>query len=345
MTTGIAIPENSIITGIESLSLSANDIKRLNHPAIGGVLLFARNFESPEQLLKLTNSIHQIKSLQIAVDQEGGRVQRFRESFTKIPAMRALGALWDKDQSKSLEMARACGQVMSFELKQCGIDITFAPVLDIDYQRNPMIGDRCFHTQPAPIAELACSLIQGLHNNGMRGVAKHFPGHGYVIADSHLQLPIDERPFDDFERNDLYPFRQVFSQGLSDVMMAHLLIPKYDNNLTGFSKKLIQYLRQDLHFSGCIYSDDLGMQAVANLALDIRIKRCIDAGCDVVIFGNQLQEMDILLERNHITCDGTKANTPPLPLSSTETLPSSSVRSDLRKLAENWNISGEVWLD
>ena len=195
--------------------LSPEESEALHHPLVGGVILFSRNYASPSQLCALTQAIHAVRQppLLIAVDHEGGRVQRFREGFTRIPAMRRLGEIWDQHPQQARKLAHQTGYVLAAELRACGVDFSFTPVLDIDYGSSQVIGDRAFHRSPQAIAELAHDLMLGMKEAGMPAVAKHFPGHGYVVADSHLDIPVDERDLTDIQLFDLEPFRQMIHYG------------------------------------------------------------------------------------------------------------------------------------
>jgi len=280
-------------------TLCAEDEKRLRHPLVGGVILFKRNYESPSQLAELTASIHALRSppLLIAVDHEGGRVQRFRDGFTRIPAMRELGKVWDTHPKRAKHLAQQAGFVLASELRACGVDFSFTPVLDVDYGASGVIGDRAFHSEPQAIAELAHSLLQGLKQGGMPAVGKHFPGHGFVRADSHLEIPVDERSYTDIELCDLIPFRQMVNYGLTAVMPAHVIYPKVDPRPAGFSKVWLKdILRGDLGFEGCIFSDDLSMEG-ATVAGSIvqRAEAALNAGCDMVLVCNKPDSADELL--------------------------------------------------
>jgi beta-N-acetylhexosaminidase len=235
--------------------------------------------------------------LLIAVDHEGGRVQRFREGFTKIPAMRELGRIWDAHPQRARHLAQQAGYVLAAELRACGVDFSFTPVLDVDYGQSSVIGDRAFHSDPEAIAELAHSLLLGLKQGGMHTVGKHFPGHGYVKADSHLDIPVDEREFVDIEMCDLIPFQRMVDYGLSAVMPAHVIYPKVDNRPAGFSPVwLKQVLRGQLGFEGVIFSDDLSMEG-ATVAGGIvqRASAALNAGCDMVLVCNKPESADELL--------------------------------------------------
>ncbi len=279
--------------------LTPADEARLRHPLVGGVILFARNYESPSQLCELTAAIRAVRTppLLIAVDHEGGRVQRFREGFTKIPPMRELGKVWDEHPQRARHLAQQVGYVLASELRACGVDFSFTPVLDMDYGQSSVIGDRAFHSDPEAIAELAHSLLLGLKQGGMHTVGKHFPGHGHVQADSHLEIPVDEREFVDIEMADIVPFRQMIDYGLSAVMPAHVIYPKVDSRPAGFSPVWLKHvLRGQLGFEGVIFSDDLSMEG-ATVAGGIvqRAEAALNAGCDMVLVCNRPESADELL--------------------------------------------------
>jgi beta-N-acetylhexosaminidase len=263
------------------------------------VILFARNYESPSQLAELTAAIRAVRSpsLLISVDHEGGRVQRFREGFTKIPAMRELGKIWDEHPHRARHLAQQAGYVLAAELRAYGVDFSFTPVLDVDYGQSSVIGNRAFHTNPHAISELAHGLLLGLRQGGMHTVGKHFPGHGYVQADSHLAIPVDEREYVDIELCDLIPFRRMIEYGLTAVMPAHVIYPKVDARPAGFSPVwLKQVLRGELGFQGVIFSDDLSMEG-ATVAGGIvqRAEAALNAGCDMVLVCNKPESADELL--------------------------------------------------
>lgn len=288
-----------VMLDISGTQLTAEDEARLRHPLTGGVILFARNYQSPGQLAELTAAIHALRTppLLIAVDHEGGRVQRFRDGFTKLPAMRKLGDIWDAHPQRARHLAQQTGYVLAAELRACGVDFSFTPVLDVDYGQSSVIGDRAFHSDPQAIAELAHSLLLGLKQGGMHSVGKHFPGHGFVRADSHLDIPVDDREFVDIELCDLIPFRQMVNYGLTAVMPAHVIYPRVDNRPAGFSPVwLKQILRGQLGFDGVIFSDDLSMEG-ATVAGGIvqRAKAVLSAGCDMVLVCNKPESADELL--------------------------------------------------
>jgi beta-N-acetylhexosaminidase len=295
------MPRGPVMLDVEGLELTATDRERLLHPLTGGVILFARHFESNVQLAALTAAIHALRtpSLLIAVDHEGGRVQRFRDGFTAIPAMRTLGALWDSDPAAGTREARRLGEVLGCELRAHGIDFSFAPVLDLDFGASTIIGDRAFHSNPLAVASLASALRSGLNAGGCAAVAKHFPGHGFVAADSHLDIPVDVRPLATILAEDLVPFAALVREGLEGVMPAHVVYPAVDSLPAGFSRIWLQdILRERLQFDGLIFSDDLGMVG-AHGAGDIvaRAQAAVAGGCDMVLTCNDLPVADELLSR------------------------------------------------
>jgi beta-N-acetylhexosaminidase len=288
-----------VMLDIAGKTLTAEDEARLRHPLVGGVILFGRNYEFPSQLAELTAGIHALRTpaLLIAVDHEGGRVQRFRTGFTRIPPMRELGKVWDAHPKRAKHLAQQVGYILGSELRACGVDFSFTPVLDVDFGTSSVIGDRAFHSEPEVIAELAHSLLTGLKQGGMPTVGKHFPGHGFVCADSHLEIPVDERSYTDIELCDLIPFRRLVNYGLTAVMPAHVIYPKVDPRPAGFSKVWLKdILRGELGFEGCIFSDDLSMEG-ATVAGGIvqRAEAALSAGCDMVLVCNRPDSADELL--------------------------------------------------
>ncbi len=294
-----SMPLGPVMLDVAGTLLTDEDRRRLLHPLVGGVILFARNFASCAQLAQLTAEIHALRSPQliIAVDHEGGRVQRFREGFTVLPPMRELGLVWDRDRRKAAALAQALGFVLAAELRVHGVDLSFTPVLDVDYGNSSVIGDRAFHAKPEAIAELAIGLMHGLRDGGMAAVGKHFPGHGHVRADSHHEVPIDERSMADITGEDLIPFRRLVDAGLTGIMPAHVIYPAVDAAPAGFSAIwLKKVLRGDLGFDGVIFSDDLSMEGarVAGGVVD-RANAALQAGCDMVLVCNNPQSADELL--------------------------------------------------
>lgn len=294
------LPLGPVMLDVAATALTGDDRRRLLHPLVGGVILFARNFESCDQLAALTAEIHALRNptLIIAVDHEGGRVQRFRDGFTRLPPMRELGLAWDRDPQHAVSLARSLGFVLAAELRVYGVDLSFTPVLDVDYGNSSVIGDRAFHARPEAIAELAIGLMQGLRDGGMTAVGKHFPGHGHVRGDSHHEVPVDERTLAAIRQEDLLPFRRLVAAGLGGIMPAHVIYPQVDPAPAGFSAYwLKQVLRSELGFDGVIFSDDLSMEG-ASVAGGVvaRGRAALDAGCDMVLVCNNPQSADELLD-------------------------------------------------
>ena len=274
-----------------------DDLRRIADPLTGGVILFARNYENRQQLTALTRAIHAARpGVLIAVDHEGGRVQRFRsDGFTHLPPMRALGSLWDADVLAATRAATAVGYVLAAELRACGVDLSFTPVLDLDFGESGVIGDRAFHRDARVVTLLAKSLNHGLALAGMANCGKHFPGHGYVRADSHVAVPVDDRSLDTILDQDAAPYGWL-NLSLSAVMPAHVIYPEVDSHPAGFSKKWLTMLRRDLHFTGVIFSDDLSMEgaSVAGSVTD-GARAALAAGCDMVLICNAPDKADQLL--------------------------------------------------
>jgi beta-N-acetylhexosaminidase len=281
-------------------SITDDDLARIRHPAAGAVILFARNYESPEQLAALTADIERQRepSLPVCVDHEGGRVQRFKQGFTAIPPMRTLGRQWDRDRQKGRELATSIGYIIASELGAHGVDFSFAPVLDLDYGGSSVIGDRALHFDPTAVGALGACLVKGLANGGVAAVAKHFPGHGYAEADSHVAVPRDERPFREIAKKDILPYKAVIEAGLAGVMPAHVIYPQVDAQPAGYSTHWLQeVLRKQLGFQGLVFSDDLSMEgaAVAGGPPE-RARAALEAGCDMVLLCNNPAGLDALLE-------------------------------------------------
>ena len=295
----MTLPLGAVIADVEGLRLNDADRKRLMHPQLGGVILFARHYESVAQLCALSAEIRALRGDEfiIAVDHEGGRVQRFREGFTVLPAMRKLGTLWDTDEDAALNAAKDCGYVLASELRTCGVNLSFTPVLDLDYGESGVIGDRAFHREPHIVAALAAALQRGLSEGGLASCGKHFPGHGYIRADSHHEVPVDERDYAAIESEDMLPYKQLIPAGLSSVMPAHVIYLKVDAQPAGFSRKWLQeILRGAYRFDGVIFSDDLSMEGASVAGgYDARAVAAIEAGCDMVLVCNDPTNTDVVL--------------------------------------------------
>lgn len=289
-----------VLVDVQGLSLDDAERERLKHPLVGGVILFARNYNNPEQLSALTQDIRAARPgpLLICVDHEGGRVQRFRnQGFTPLPSMQALGEYWNDNPLWAMRAATEIGYVLAAELRACGVDFSFAPVLDLDYGVSTVIGTRSFHRDPRVVTMLARALIQGLAQAGMASCGKHFPGHGFVEVDSHLEIPVDERELEEIMADDAMPYEWLSDLVLQAVMPAHVIYPKVDEKNAGFSKVWIQnILRQRLNYKGMVFSDDLTMEG-ASVAGDImaRAKAALGAGCDMVLVCNRPDLADQLL--------------------------------------------------
>lgn len=285
--TSKSLPLGPVMLDIEGTEVTGEARERLAHPLTGGLILFSRNYGDPEQLTRLTAEVHALRNppLIISVDHEGGRVQRFREGFTAIPPMRELGTAWDQGPQHARQLAQELGFVLAAELRAHGVDLSFAPVLDVDCGMSEVIGDRAFHSEPQVVADLARSLLLGFKQAGMSGVGKHFPGHGHVAADSHCASPVDERTYQEIEAVDLAPFRRLIDAGLGGIMPAHVIYPKVDERPAGFSPVWLKtVLRGRLGFSGVVFSDDLSMEgaAVAGGTVE-RATAALAAGCDMVV--------------------------------------------------------------
>lgn len=283
-----------LIIDIAGITLGEDDRRRLAHPLVGGLIFFARNWQSRAQISALCAEIKAIRSdLLICVDHEGGRVQRFRtDGFTHLPPMRALGELWMQDQLGSTNAATACGYVLASELRACGVDFSFTPVLDLDHGSSGVIGDRAFGRDPRVVTMLAKSLMHGLRLGGMASCGKHYPGHGYVKADSHTEIPVDRRTLKAILKDDAAPYGWL-STALDSVMPAHVVYPKVDSRPAGFSEKWLgDILRGQLHFQGAVFSDDLSMAGARQLegrtlSYSEAALTALKAGCDLVLLCNQ----------------------------------------------------------
>lgn len=278
----------AMMVDVGGLTLTTEDREVLAHPDVGSVILFSRNVDTPAQIKALTDDMRRVRpGLRIAVDQEGGRVQRFREGFTRIPAMRTLGEAYDQDAPAALASARQWGELMAREVRAVGVDFSFAPVLDLDVGVSGVIGDRAFHTQPEPAVALIRAFMGGMKAAGMMTIGKHFPGHGSVAADSHTHIPVDDRSWDEIAAYDLKPFAMLAAE-LDGIMPAHVVYPQVDSLPAGFSRHWLQtVLRGQLGFKGLIFSDDLCMEGAAGVG-DMAARRdlALEAGCDVILVCN-----------------------------------------------------------
>ena len=288
-----------VMADIQGLTLSEEAADFLRDPLVGGVILFARNYESPAQLKSLTADIRGLRTpeLLVAVDHEGGRVQRFRTGFTAIPAMGAVGAAYALNAQHGIELAHAIGVVIGTELLAHGVDFSFTPVLDVDFGVSSVIGDRSFARDPRIISELAAALCDGLVESGSAAVGKHFPGHGFVSADSHIAIPVDDREYEAIAALDMKPYESLAAGRMAGVMPAHVIYPRTDSQPAGFSRFWLKdVLRKRLGFSGMIFSDDLSMEG-ATVAGGIveRGLAALEAGCDMVLVCNAPAEARALV--------------------------------------------------
>ena len=274
-----------LMVDVEGTELTAEDRRVLAHPLVGAVILFTRNFSTVTQLEELVRDIRAVRKppLLVTVDHEGGRVQRFRAGFTELPPQRAIGRAYDLDPDAGRRLAWQCGWLLAAELRAVGVDLSFTPCVDLDYGVSEVIGDRAYHRDPDVVATLAIACIQGMRAAGMAAAAKHFPGHGAVVADSHKALPVDRRPLAELG-DDLLPYRRLVDNGLTAVMAAHVLFPEVDEAPAGFSRRWIQQeLRWGLGFTGAVFSDDLSMGGAAFAgSVPERARRALAAGCDIL---------------------------------------------------------------
>ena len=295
-----------LMIDIEGTVASAAELSRLKDQRVGGLILFARNYQSVEQLRHLVAQVREASpELLVAVDHEGGRVQRFRDGFTRLPAMHRLGEFYDREPAVALNAAHRVAFLLAAELRQCGVDLSFTPVLDLDWGRSGVIGDRSFHRRPDIVSALGSALVRGLHEAGMAACGKHFPGHGWAEADSHLAIPIDERSLAELQA-DIEPFRKV---PVDAVMPAHVIYPAMDSIPAGFSPRWHRYLREDLAFGGAVFSDDLSMEG-ASVAGDVlaRVQAAWAAGCDMLLLCNAPDKVGEVLEHWQPEADPVRSN-------------------------------------
>ena len=282
-----------LMVDLEAAAISETEKKLLLKPEVGGVILFTRNFESVEQLTALVDEIHRLRTpkLLVAVDHEGGRVQRFHEGFSRIPAAAMYAQVAKNDLEKSRQLAENAGWLMAIELRACGIDFSFAPVLDLAHGLSGVIGDRAFHSKPTTVATLAYAFMHGMNKAGMQAVGKHFPGHGGVVEDSHVAMPVDHRELDELLHSDIKPFQNMIENKLAAIMPAHVIYDKVDEKPAGYSSFWLEnILRQRFGFQGAIFSDDLSMEAAGIVGgFGERADAALTAGCDMALVCNHLE--------------------------------------------------------
>ena len=281
-------PLGVLMVDIDGLSLDLGEKELLQRQSVGGLILFSRNYESPEQLKRLVASVRKVnRDLIIAVDQEGGRIQRFRDSFLDLPSLGQIGRIYEDNSNEGIHFATQCGWAMASELLYYGIDLSFAPVLDLQNFGSQVIGDRSFSPNPTSVIDLAKAYIEGMHAAGMRACGKHYPGHGTVEADSHTELPIDDRLAETILSNDFKVFAQVIDH-LDGIMPAHIVYPAIDKYPAGYSRVWIKdKLRTGLNFAGVVFSDDLSMEAAKKVGSPKqRAEMALNAGCDMILVCN-----------------------------------------------------------
>ena len=298
-TTPKNLPLGPIMCDLDGLELGADERELLLHPLIGGVILFSRNFDSPKQLIQLTSEIHKLRqpALLIAVDHEGGRVQRFHDGFSQLPACGLIGKY--EPIKEAFLLAEHMGWLMAAELLSVGVDFSFAPVLDVGGAISEVIGDRAFHVEPEKVSQFGQAFMVGMKEAGMAAVGKHFPGHGSVIEDSHFSIPVDHRPFENINMHDLIPFKTLIDAGILGLMPAHVIYSEVDKIPAGFSSVWLgEILRKQLKFQGTIFSDDLSMEG-AKIIGDYteRTKAALEAGCDMVLICNNKEGVISVLDQ------------------------------------------------
>jgi beta-N-acetylhexosaminidase len=295
-----------VMVDLGGIALEPEERDMLAHPQVGSVILFGRNYESPAQLARLVAEVHAIRSpsLLVAVDQEGGRVQRFRDGFTRLPPLREIGRRYSSDRATGLGLARELGWLMAAELRAVGVDLSFAPCVDLDYGVSSVIGDRALHADAGAVGELAVAYMLGMRDAGMAATAKHFPGHGAVVADSHVALPVDRREWPDVQA-DFAPYRRLIANGLPSVMVAHVVFPAVDALPASLSGRWVrEVLRGDLGFAGAVFADDLSMAGAAAFGdIVARAGRARDAGCDVLPVCNDREAAIALLDAMRVAPD------------------------------------------
>ncbi|SDK89010.1 beta-N-acetylhexosaminidase [Modicisalibacter muralis] len=300
-------PLGPVMLDLEATALTNAECKLLARPEVGGVILFGRNVEDAGQVIELCAAIRRLRpELLLGIDQEGGRVQRLREGVTRLPSMARLGRCYGDDPQGCLQLCQDAGWLLAMEMAACGLDLSFAPVLDVDTGRSSVIGDRSFSADPQAVTAMASAFIDGLSEAGMAAVGKHFPGHGGVTADSHLELPVDDRPLQALREHDLMPFTALAPR-LGGVMPAHVVYSTFDTRPAGFSPSWLGMLREELGFKGAIFSDDLSMAGahVAGGPAE-RARAALDAGCDMLLVCNDRDAALTILD----ACQGRASKRP-----------------------------------
>jgi beta-N-acetylhexosaminidase len=290
---------NTLVIGLSDLGLTAKERQQLTHPAVAGVILFARNYETPQQLIALTQSIKKIRhDALIGVDQEGGRVQRFLEGFTRLPAAYDIGQFYDQHPVEGLANTHQMGLLMANELYQCGVNLCFAPVADLYTDLSSVIGTRAFHANPEDAAKLVVAYFFGMKQANVMAVAKHFPGHGSIAGDTHVEQVMDTRSLAVLQQKDLIPFAALIDAGVPAVMAAHVVYPQIDSKPAGFSSIWLKtILRDQMNFTGCVFSDDMGMQAAKAHGDPMTvILEAKAAGCDRILLCNEFEVIDAVLQ-------------------------------------------------
>tara|TARA_B100000795_G_scaffold102032_1_gene75205 strand:- start:295 stop:1335 length:1041 start_codon:yes stop_codon:yes gene_type:complete len=288
-----------LIIDINTGELTQNDVDILQHPYIGGVILFARNFISIEQISSLIASIKDLRSpsLIVYLDHEGGRVQRFKDGLTVLPSVDTLGIKYNEKPHEAIELSNDLGWLMGFELSYLGVDVNTMPVLDIDYKRSNIMSDRCFAEDPAVVSKLTAAFLKGVKTTDMRSICKHYPGHGYAKTDSHLELPDDKRGFKTIFNNDLLPYKQAIELGVEGIMTSHVRYNNIDILPPTISRKWLQILRNDLRYKGLVFSDDMSMKALNEFGnIEDNLLKSIDAGCDCIFICNDREVVVKILD-------------------------------------------------
>lgn len=301
-----------VMIGLQGLEISIEEQEMLQHPLVCGVILFSRNYQSPVQLTELTSAIHALRepALVVAVDHEGGRVQRFREGFTRLPALRRFGEVYDSDPDYSRQLVYQAGWLMATELLTSGVDFSFAPVLDLYHAESQAIAERAFHPDPLVVTELAQIYMSAMQAAGMAAVGKHFPGHGTVTADSHHALPVDKRSYDEIAASDLLPFVRLIEKNIAGIMPAHIVFSQLDAKPACFSEFwLKKILRQQLGFNNIIFSDDLGMTAATTVGDPlVRAEAALSAGCNILLSCNVPEASQQIIDNLRLPDEGADKN-------------------------------------